>query len=107
MQYGSGNLQDNGGIIDLQGISQSERLEISDERDKRKTTKTLKKDTSSTDKYDGARSLFGFDEEEVKEELKPNIIPQPQSQKIEFNFTITRKRQEIINKLKLAKPLTN
>jgi len=42
-QYGSGNLQDNGGTIDLQGISQSERREISDERDKRKTTRTLKK----------------------------------------------------------------
>ena len=41
-QHGSGNLQDNGRAIDLQGVSQSERREISDERDKRKTTKTLK-----------------------------------------------------------------
>ena len=41
-QYRSGNLQDNGGTIDLQGISQSERREISDERDKRKTTRALK-----------------------------------------------------------------
>ncbi len=41
-QYRSGNLQDNGGTIDLQGISQSERREISDERDKRKTARALK-----------------------------------------------------------------
>ena len=91
-QYGFGNLQDNGGTIDIQGVSQSERREISNERDKRKTTRTLKKDTSSTNKYDGARSLFDFDEEEVKEEVKPNFIPQPQNQKTELNFTITRKR---------------
>ena len=41
-QYGFGNLQDNGGTIDIQGVSQSERRKISDERDKRKTTRTLK-----------------------------------------------------------------
>ena len=91
-QYGSGNLQDNWGTIDLQRISQSEQREISDEGDKRKTARTLKKDTSSTNKYDGARSLFNFDEEEVKEEVKLNFIPQPQNQKTELNFTITRKR---------------
>ena len=93
-QYGSGNLQDNGGTIDLQGISQSERRKISDERDKRKTTRTLKKDTSSTDKYDGARSLFDFDDEEVKEEVKPSIIPQPQNINIE---PITTKPLNIIS----------
>ena len=41
-QYGFGNLQDNGGTIDIQGVSQSERRKISDERDKRKTIRTLK-----------------------------------------------------------------